>query len=256
MLAVYLQTLLSFRAYHRLALTRRAVRVGFAVFIFLLSFIVFYFFASGYIRKNLPIFLKNFPQITIEKGTLTAPATPVVAPLPGGNFSLAFDKARTTPPSFNEMVEKQWLMLLAHNTLYILSSNTVRSQQLPADLSFTSSQEFLAKEQSSIALFLKLASFFFALLFIPLAMGFGFCTACTVGLIFNLITRRSVPTGYIVRWSIFLLGPLSLLWYVRLWFSIPLFTLTQIVLCIIYMQQIFNTLPEAPSHVNKTNPFL
>ena len=47
------------------------------------------------------------------------------------------------------------------------------------------------------------------------------------------------------KWAVFLMGPLSALWLVHLFVGVPLFTLAVIIVCIIYMQQIFNTLPEA-----------
>ena len=244
MLLAYLQSIFSFRAYHRLALTSRKVRIAFILFIFLLSLIIFYFFTGSYVRRTLPAFIKNFPQITFEKGVLTAPNKLVTAPLPGNDFSLAFEAGRSTPPTFNEMAEKGWLMLVAGNTIYMPGSGTVQTQPVPEQVSFTSSPEFLSKHQATLASLLKLTALAFALLFIPLTIAFDFCLACTVGTIFNLLTRRAVTLGLVTRWAVFLLGPLSLLWYVRLWWNIPLFTFAQVILCIIYMQQIFNTLPE------------
>ena len=244
MLLAYLQSIFSFRAYHRMALTSRKVCLAFVLFIFLLSLIVFYFFTGSYVRKNLPVFLKNFPQITFEKGVLTAPDKLVTAPLPGNDFFFAFEAKRATPPTFSEMAEKGWLMLVVGNTIYMPGSGTVQTQVVPEQLSFTTSPDFLTQHQSTLASLLKVTAMAFALFFIPLTLAFDFCLACTIGMIFNLITHRAVSLGFITRWAIFLLGPLSLLWYVRLWWNIPLFTFAQVILCIIYIQQIFNTLPE------------
>lgn len=244
MLLAYLQSVFSFRSYHRLALTSRKAQIGFMLFIFLLSLIIFYFFTGSYLRRTLPAFIKNFPQITFEKGVLTAPNQLVTAPLPGNDFSLAFEAARTTPPTFNEMAEKGWIMLVTGKTIYMPGSGTVQTQTVPEQLSFTTSPAFLAQHQSTLASLLKLMAMMFALFFIPLTLAFDFCLACTIGMLFNLLTRRAVSLGVITRWAVFLLGPLSLLWYVRLWWNIPLFTFAQGILCIIYIQQIFNTLPE------------
>ena len=75
-------------------------------------------------------------------------------------------------------------------------------------------------------------------------MLFGFCLAGATGLFFKLLYRSYVPRAAVLKWAFFMLGPLSALWYVRMWVNIPLFTFAQVILCIIYMQQIFNTLPE------------
>ena len=68
--------------------------------------------------------------------------------------------------------------------------------------------------------------------------------AAAAGLFFKLLSRRAVPNRIIFKWAFFMLGPLCALWYARLWVNIPLFSLAQVILCLIYMQQIFNTLPE------------
>ncbi len=244
MLWAHLQTIFSFRAYHRLALATRLQCLGFAAYLCLLSLLVFYGFSSGYIRRNLPVFLKNFPQVTFEKGTLTSPAQPVYAYLPGGPFKIEFDTTRKTPPTNQELIEKNILASVTGSTVYMPGSTTLQTRLLPPTLSATTSQEFLAKNQPFLAGILGVAAFMAALFLIPLALLFDFFMAATVGFVFNLINRRRVPRVIVLRWALFLLGPLTLLWFVRLWYTIALFTLAQIILCIIYMQQIFNLLPE------------
>ena len=244
MIWAHLQTIFSFRAYHRLALATRLQCLGFAAYLCLLSLLVFYGFSSGYIRRNLPIFLKNFPQVTFEKGVLTAPAQPVYAYLPDGPFKIEFDTTRKTPPGNRELIEKNILASVAGNTVYMPGSTVVQARPLPATLSATTSQEFLIKNQPFLAGILGVAAFMAALFLIPLTLLFDFFMAATVGFVFNLINHRRVPRAIVLRWALFLLGPLTLLWFVRLWYTIPLFTLAQIILCIIYMQQIFNLLPE------------
>ena len=244
MIWAHIQTLFSFRAYHRLALATRMQCVGFVIYLSILSLLVFYGFSSSYIRRNLPVFLKNFPQVTFEKGVLKAPKQIVYAYIPNTPFKIEFDATRKTPPGSQELINKHTLALVTGNTIYIPGSNTVQIRQLPNTLSATTSQDFLTKNKSLFAGAFGTALFILALLMIPLTLLVDFCIAAAVGLAFNLITRRRVPRAIILRWAIFLLGPLTVLWYVRLWYPIPLFTLAQFIVCIIYMQQIFNLLPE------------
>ncbi len=244
MIWAHLQTIFSYRAYHRLAFATRLQCVGFVAYLGLLSLLVFYSFSSGYIRRNLPVFLKNFPQVTFEKGKLTAPDKPVWAYFPNSPFKIEFDAARQTPPTNRELIEKHTLALVTQSTVYMPGSTAVQTHLLPATFSATTSQAFLHTHQPLIAGALGTAAFMAAFFLIPLTLLFDFCIAAAVGFTFNLLNRSRVPRQVVLRWALFLLGPLSVLWYIRLWFNIPLFTLAQFILCIIYMQQIFNLLPE------------
>ena len=126
----------------------------------------------------------------------------------------------------------------------MLSSGGIQQTALPPTLNFVTSQENLNKEKDTLSEALSAVCFLTSLLLIPLLMLFGFLLAGTVGLFFKLFYQSRLPRAVVIKWAFFLLGPLSALWYVRLWWNIPLFTLAQVILCIIYMQQIFNTLPE------------
>ncbi len=244
MIWIHLKTIFSFRFYHFLTLTSRKQRVLFAIYLFLLSTIVFYLFAGAYIHKNLPVFLKNFPQITLEKGVLTQPQEPVFVPIPNTPFRLAFDATLKSPPSVNELMQTNTLMLLNGNTLYMPGSAGMQTTQLPPTFTMITSQDFLAQYKSFISMFLRFMALITSLIFVPLIFMFDFCLAGAVGLFFNLLRPTRVSRTKILTWAFFLLGPLTALWFVRLWINIPLFTLAQVILCIIYMQQIFNTLPE------------
>ena len=246
MIWAHLQTIFSFRVYHALAHTSRRQRMGFAIYLFLLCTLVFYLFTGAYLRRNLPLFLKNFPQITFEKGTLTAPQEPVSAPLPGSPFQITFDASRKTPPTANEMVASNTFMFVSGNTLYMPGADGVQSKALPPSLNFSTTQDFLHQHQADLMAALRFMSFTVSLIFIPLILLFDFCMAGAVGLSFNLLRAQRVPRKLVLTWAFFLLGPLSALWMVRLWINIPLFTVAQVILCIIYMQQIFNTLSEEP----------
>ena len=244
MLWVHLQTIFSFRSYQRLLFVPRKIVIGFAVYLWLVSLLVFYIFASGFITKNTAVFLKNFPQVTFEKGVLTTPQEPVYASLPGGNFKIGFDAARQVPPTSQELLENNTLALVVKNTVYMPGSGPVQTRPLPDTLSFTTTPEFLAQHQKALASGLKLTALLGAFFIIPFVFLFDFCIALSACLFFNLATRRFLPHQLLLHLAVFLQGPLAVLWYVRLWYPVPLFTLAQVILCIIYVQQIFNLMPE------------
>lgn len=244
MIWTHLKTIFSFRFYHILAFSSRRFMAGFALYLFLLSSVIFYFFANGYIQKNLPVLLKNFPQVTFEKGVLTQPQERVSVSIPQSEFKIVFDASLKTPPSTDEMMRSNTLLLASGNKLYMAGSGSVQTQVLPENFSFVTSQENLAKEQESLSAALSAVAFLTSLLVIPMMLLFGFCLAGAAGLFFKLIYRSPVPRRAVFKWAFFILGPLAALWYIRLWYPIPLFTFAQLILCIIYMQQIFNTLPE------------
>lgn len=244
MLWIHFQTIFSFRAYHKLVFAARWQLIGFAVYLWMLSLLVFYGYASGFVRTNLPIFLKNFPQVTFDKGVLTAPDKTVYAYLPESNLKIAFDAPRQTPPTLQELTGQNISMLINKNTLYMPGANSVQTHTLPPTLSATTTQEFLAKHRPLLAASLTATALFAALFLIPVIFACNMCLAAGVGFLFRALTFKFVPGGVIWRWALFLQGPLAVLWYVRLWYDIPLFMLAQLILCIIYIQQIFNLIPE------------
>ena len=244
MIWTHLKTIFSFRFYHILAFASRRFMVGFGIYLFLLSSIVFYFFSTGYIRQNLPVLLKNFPQVTFEKGFLTQPQTSVSVSVPQSDFKITFDASLKTPPTAEEMLRGNTLLLVSGNQLYMAGNGRVQTQTLPESFSFVTSQENLEKEKDNLSAAFSAVAFLTGLMAIPFLLIFGFCLAGATGLFFKLARRSAVPRGMVFKWAFFLLGPLSALWYIRLWYPIPLFTFAQLIVCIIYMQQIFNTLPE------------
>ncbi len=244
MLWAHLKTIFSFRFYHYLSFATGRQMAVFGIYLFMLSSIVFYFFSNGYINQNLPLLLKNFPQVTFEKGVLTQPQQAVSVSLPQSDLKLVFDASLKTPPSAEEMLKNNTLGLITGNKIYVPSANGLDQTELPETLNFITSQENLEKQKEVLAATLSAFALFTSLFAIPLVMLFGFCTAGAIGFFFKLIRRSYVPRAVVLKWAFFMLGPLSALWYLRLWFNIPLFTLAQVILCIIYMQQIFNTLPE------------
>lgn len=218
--------------------------MGFLIYLGLVWLLMFYWVSGKIIKRNVPLFLKNFPQVTFEKGVLTEPTTPVYAFLPQGELKIGFDAGRQTPPTLEEFTQNKWLAFVMKDSIYTPDGSAVQKFKLPGTLTLTTSQDFLTQHKVQLTQILRFFVFMVSLFFIPLILVFDFCLALTVCFFFNIRTRRFLPRRVLVRWAVFLLGPLSVLWYVRLWYNIPLFMLAQLILCIIYVQQIFNLIPE------------
>ncbi len=246
MLFIHFKTLFSFRFYHRLAQLRLLPVIGFVVYLFLLSTLVLFFFTGSFVKNNLPVFLKNFPQITFENGVLTQPQQPVSAPVPHTDYKIVFDAAANTPPSAEKLIEEHILAWVHRNQLYMPSVSGLQTQDLPKNLNFTSDAQTIEKYTPALTVSLRVALFLTAVLLLLLFLVFDYCMALGVLFFFSALKRVLLPKTVLLKWAAFLLGPLSVLFFVHLWITVPLFTFAQLIVCIIYAQQIFNTLPEIP----------
>jgi len=249
MLFIHFKSLFSFKFYHRLAQLSAMHAVAFVLYLYILSLIVLFFFTGSVLKHNLPVFLKNFPQVTFEKGVLTAPDKPVYAPIPNTDFKVVFDAAAQLPPSNEELLNNNTLAWVHKNQLYIPSASGLQQQTLPDTLNFTSNPETVEKYKTTLSVSLRLALFITSLLMMAVLLACNYCLTLGVVLFFNLFKGRPLPRAVLAKLAVFLLGPLTTLFLIRLWINIPLFALAQTVLCIIYVQQIFNSLPEA-THEN------
>lgn len=220
--------------------------VGFVFYLFCLTMLMFFFFTGSLLTKNVPVFFKNFPQVTFEKGVLTAPQTPVFAPIPQTDFKIAFDAAAQVPPSAKELLDQNILAWVNKNQMYLPSANGMQQQTLPENLNFTSTPETLAKYQSAFITALRITLFISSAFVIAMTMLMNIVLSLGIVLFFNLLNRTHLPKNLLVKLALFIQGPLTTLWILWLWFNIPLFGLAQVLLCIIYTQQIFNCLREKP----------
>lgn len=239
-----MQTIFSFAFYHRLAKATKGAMFWFAVYILLLCVVVFNLYVNRYVDKRLPLLLKNFPEVTFTKGVLTAPDTPVSVKVPQTDFQLVFDNAAQFPPTREEFLHKRILMFVHQDKVYMPAAAGVQSQRLPEQLNFTTSQEFLDKNESSLKNIIGAVAFMSSFLMIPAMMLFAFCLAGSVGLFWRAVLRKNVPVKTVLKWAVFMWGPVSALWMINLFVPIPLFSLAVFIVCIIYMQQILNTYPE------------
>ena len=190
MIYFYFKTLFSFRFYHRLAFASFKQMLPYALFLYVLSVVVSFFAAGAYVNKNMPLFLKNFPQVTFEKGVLTEPAHPVSAKIPQTDFKITFDAVAPMPPSDKELIRSGTLFWVNKNTIYSPASGRLDTKLIPADFSFVSSQENLEKEKAFLIFSTRLMLFFFSLLTIPFVLFFGFCLAATVGMVCKMWYRN------------------------------------------------------------------
>lgn len=246
MLFIHFKSVFSFKFYHRLVQLTAKQTVLFVLYLFVLSNIVCYFVTGSVIKKNLPVFLKNFPQVTFEKGVLTAPDHAVSAPLPQTDFKIVFDASATQAPSAEELLQNYTLAWVHKNQVYIPSTNGFQIQTIPDNISFTSSQETLQKYKGTLRASLRATLLITSLFVIGLILFFDFFMALGVLLFFNIMRQAGLPKSLLLKYAAFLLGPITVLWLMRLWVNIPLFALAQLFVCIIYTQQIFNSLPGVP----------
>ena len=246
MLFIHFKTLFSFKFYQRLIQLSAKHAAAFAAYLFAVSVILVFFFTGSVLKKNLPAFLKNFPQVTFENGVLTAPQEPVFAPIPGTDYKIVFDASAQTPPSATELLEQNTLAWVHKNSLYVPSGEQLQIQELPPNLNFTSSQEVLNKYKGTLSASLRAALFITSLFMLALLLVYEFGLALCTVLFFNIAHGGFFSKTTLLKLAAFLLGPLTTLFWLRLWFNIPLFTLAQILLCIIYTQQIFNAKTEIP----------
>ena len=250
MLFIHFKSIFSFKFYHRLVQLSALQTALFLCYLFALCALVLFFYTGSVLKTNLPLFLKNFPQVTFENGTLTAPETPVVAPVPGTDFKIVFDAKAQLPPSNTELLQTNTLAWVHGNQLYIPSASGLQTKTLPNNLNFTSDPQTIEKYKTSLSISLRIALFITALLMIGLFLLGDFCLTLGMVLLFNILRARPYSRGPLIKMAVFLLGPLCTLFLARLWISIPLFALAQVIVCIIYVQQIFNSLPEKQSHEN------
>lgn len=245
MLFIHFKTLFSFKFYHRLAQLSALHAAAFVLYLYILGIIVLFFFTGSVLKHNLPVFLKNFPQVTFEKGVLTAPDKPVFAPIPNTDFKIVFDASAQVSPSNEDLLNNNTLAWVHKNQLYIPSASGLQHQTLPDTLNFTSDPETVEKYKTTLSVSLRVALFVTSLLMLAVLLVCNYCLTLGIVLFFNLLKGRPLPRAALAKLAAFLLGPLTTLFIIRLWINIPLFALAQVVLCIIYAQQIFNSLPEA-----------
>ena len=175
---------------------------------------------------------------------LTQPTSAVSAPIPNTDFKIVFDAQAKVPPSSEELIKNNTIAWVHNNQIYVPSNTGLQIQQLPKNVNFTSDQPTLQKHQKTLLFSLRITSLIISIFFVGVLLVYSYILALAVCLFFNFLRGWPLSRRTLIKLSAFLLGPLTTLFLIRLWVPIPLFSLAQVVLCIIYTQQIFNTIPE------------
>ena len=244
MISVFFQSVFSFRSYHRL----RALgpwRTGFFVFyLLLLGVLAFNIWFTVQLNKKLPVFLHAVPELTFEKGVLTAPEKALSVSIPGTDFTVVFDAKAKTPPSRQFFIDKHILFYMAGNKIYTVSVAGVQSQTLPPQLNAKVTPQLLEQYTPSIKSVLQAAAFLGSFFALGLFFLFSFLLAASVVYMWSGWKRTPLPAGVVLRWAALLQGPALVLWMVNLFWGVPLFIFGLFILFMMYTQQIFNVMPE------------
>lgn len=245
MLFLHFKTIFSFSFYPHFLLYRPRFMVKFLIYIAILSMWVAFAAGNRFINKNASLLLDAFPQITVKNGVLISPEQRISLQIPNTSAQLILD-ANPTAQMPEAPANGAPLIWVHRNTLYITANGKTQQQTLPEQMTFTTDKQTLQKYRDPLIASCKLSFAMVLLVLIPLVMLFSVAQAFVVGLVFKTLRRSSVSYKMLGQISVLLLGPISLLAYINMWIGIPLYSLAQLFLCIIYMQQIFNVLIEEP----------
>lgn len=244
MLAVWIQSLFSFRSYHRLAHAGGWKTGLFALYLLLVGVLVFNIWFAVQVHKHLPDFLRTFPAVTFEHGRLSAPDKAVSAAIPGTDFKLVFDAKAEEIPSRRQFLNERILAFVRADGVYLLSAAGVQKQTLPPQLNAALTPDWLRERAPAIARALQSMAFFGSFIVLGLFLVFSYGLAFFVVSLWNGLTRSALPARQTLRLAVFLQGPALALWLINLLGGVPLFPLGLFILFNIYTQQIFNTLPQ------------
>lgn len=243
MLSVWLHSLLSFRSYHRLRLAGPWRTGFFALYLAAVGFLICNCFFAWQIHRKLPLFIQHFPTLTFEQGKLVAPQEPVSVSIADTGYSIRL-QAQGQPPTQQQFIDQHLLAFVSQNQVYIPSVNGVSVQELPVQLNGEISSQWLEQQAPALRTLLQSMALFFSAFLIVIFVLFSFALAFLVLLIWRALTRQPVPLSTLWRWAVFLQGPAFVLLLLHLFVQVPLFFFALFILFNIYVQQIFNTLPD------------
>ena len=244
MIRLYFQSIFSFSAYHHFR-TLGPWRTAFFVFyIWLLGLLFSNLWFAWNIHQQLPAFLKTVPEVTFEKGTLTKPDHAVSVASPQADLSIVFDTQTKEPPTQEDFLNKRIMAFVTGNRVYMPSVQGVQSQALPPMVNVTLSQQWLQENEPAIRGTLQGAAFFGSAFALGIFLLFSFLLAASVVYLWSGWKRTKISVADVLRWAALLQGPALTLWLVNLWWGVPLFLFGLFILYMIYIQQIFNLMPE------------
>lgn len=244
MLSTWFHTLFHFRAYSRLAQAGTAKTALFAVYILLVGALAFNIFFSVQLGKRLTPFLREFPELTFERGVLTAPDKAVSVMIPGTPYSIRFDASDSPVPSQREFLNQQIAAFVHADRIYMPTAAGVQSQPVPPQMDGKITPQFLLAHQDDIRRVLQSAAFIVSFAGLLAGLAGSVLLAWAVLSLWNGISRAGAKTSALLRMAVFLQGPACALWLLHLCAGVPLFLFALFILFNIYSQQIFNTFTE------------
>ena len=247
MIAIWFHTIFGFQFYHRLRAAGKWLTLFFALFLWLVGLVLTNLYFSFQIRQKLPLFLQKLPALTFEQGHLVEPKDKTRLSIPGTDYRLILDAAAApeTIPSPQDFVQKKLVAFVTRDMIYTPGVTGINAQPIPSQFHGTFNQAWFGKHMSDIRNVLQsivLIGSVFAVAF------FGICSVLLAGAVLYFwrgMLRAAVPTRLLWKWAVFLQGPALILWIIQLIWGIPLFVFGLFILFNIYIQQIFNTLPDS-----------
>ncbi len=244
MIGVLFHCIFSFRSYHVLK-NLGPWRTGFFLFyLLLLAVLAFNIWFTVQLNEKLPAFLRSVPELTFEKGRLTAPTQAVSVAIADTGFNAVFDANAKNPPERQTFMDKRILFFIAENRIYTPGVSGIQSQVLPVQLNAHVTPQLLKTYLPSIKSVLLATAFFGSFFALGLFFLFSFLLAASIVYAWSGWKRRPLPAGIVLRWATFLQGPALILWLVNLLWGVPLFMFALFILFMMYTQQIFNVMPE------------
>ena len=243
MIGIWFYTLFDFRSYHALRQAKPWRTILFAVYLLLIGVLIFNLYFAWQVHKQLPVFIKNFPTITFDKGKLIAPDKAVSLSIPNTDYMLVFDANAKNPPSQQDFLDKKIIAFIAADHFYMPSVSGVNAQLVPSQIDGAFDSQRLQTYAPTIRSLLHTMAFFGAFLVVGSFLLFSILMAAAVVFFWSGMTRKRFPAGTIWRWAVFLQGPALILWMIHFIWGVPLFTFAMFILFNIYIQQICNTLP-------------
>ena len=243
MLAVWFKTIFSFTAYHQLGKVSAWKTAFFMLYVGLVGILVFNVYFAWQIHQKLPVFIRNFPTITFEKGQLLTQEK-ITLSIPGTSQQIILATSSDDPPTKQEFLDKQIALFVQNNRLYMPSMTGVSSQPIPSEIDGKIDTQTLQTHAQTLRNLLQTVICIGSFLLVGAFFLFSYFMAWTLCFFWQGFQRATLPLGLITRWAVFLQGPALVLWIINLIYSVPLFVFAVFILFNIYVQQIFNTLPD------------